>query len=343
MDFDFAIQTVKAEFWVEQRSTDADLRMSARKRKNTVVHKNTPQNHQTHKGPTLRARFGRKWEKYPKTTMEGGLCRLRSLLLLSLFAGCIFGHQTTDGNKVTSLIALDGNVTEADVSLDTKLVIEKPVCSVQPKPEGFSQTSVYVEPVPASRITLEGRHTFLECKFHPTEANVTWKRSCSPKCSNTFDVTPDGSRNVSVDRSRGSSMLSFHPAQRNDSGMYYCFVEARGGYAQSCGTYLWIRRMRSISFLNMSESVKNKIITAEGFLLLICAMGPGLFLLFRRWENERLSQAKKKAYEEENLYEGLNLDECSMYEDISRGLQATYQDIGNVKVIDLQLEKPEKP
>lgn len=41
--------------------------------------------------------------------------------------------------------------------------------------------------------------------------------------------------------------------------------------------------------------------------------------------------------------QGLNLDDCSMYEDISRGLQATYQDIGNVKVIDLQLEKPEKP
>ncbi|XP_053123461.1 B-cell antigen receptor complex-associated protein alpha chain isoform X3 [Hemicordylus capensis] len=105
-----------------------------------------------------------------------------------------------------------------------------------------------------------------------------------------------------------------------------------------------LKSPRPTSMLNMRESIKNKIITAEGFLLLIFAIGPGLFLLFRkRWENERLLEAKKKAYEEENLYEGLNLDDCSMYEDISRGLQATYQDIGNVKVIDLQLEKPEKP
>ncbi|KAH0631677.1 hypothetical protein JD844_006127 [Phrynosoma platyrhinos] len=247
--------------------------------------------------------------------MEGGLCQLGSLLLLSLFAGCICGHQTTE--RVSSA----ESVTPAEVPLSTKLAREKPVSSVQPKAQGLSQILVYVEPVPTSRIILEGYPTSLECKFSPPEANVTWKRSCSPKCSDTFDITEDGNRSISVDRGRGSSVLSFHPAQRNDTGMYYCFVEARQGYGQSCGTYLWIRRMRSVSFLNMSESAKNKIITAEGFLLLICAMGPGLFLLFR----------------------GLNLDECSMYEDISRGLQATYQDIGNVKVIDLQLEKPEKP
>lgn len=29
-----------------------------------------------------------------------------------------------------------------------------------------------------------------------------------------------------------------------------------------------------------------------------------------------------------------------MYEDISRGLQATYQDVGNLHIGDVQLEKP---
>uniref|UniRef100_A0A803TUA8 Ig-like domain-containing protein n=1 Tax=Anolis carolinensis TaxID=28377 RepID=A0A803TUA8_ANOCA len=203
-----------------------------------------------------------------------------------------------------------------------------------PVAQGLSQNTVSVGPVPASRVVPEGHSTFLECRFEPPEANVTWVRSCSPNCS----------RKVSVDRGAGLSRLSFRPARRNDSGMYYCFVEAPRGRGHSCGTYLWVRRLRPAAFLNMSESVKNRIITAEAFLLLVSAIGPGLFLLFRkRWENERLSQAKKTPYEEENLYEGLNLDDCSMYEDISRGLQATYQDIGNVKVIDLQLEKPEKP
>lgn len=95
----------------------------------------------------------------------------------------------------------------------------------------------------------------------------------------------------------------------------------------------------AVPFLNIKESTKNQIITAEGVLLLLCAVGPSLFLLFRvrgraggvggeaegtptlpnsaptlpnsaparrpqkRWANERLLQMKKNAYEEENLYE----------------------------------------
>uniref|UniRef100_A0A8B9MXB2 Uncharacterized protein n=1 Tax=Accipiter nisus TaxID=211598 RepID=A0A8B9MXB2_9AVES len=60
----------------------------------------------------------------------------------------------------------------------------------------------------------------------------------------------------------------------------------------------------AVPFLNIKESTKNRIITAEGILLLLCAVGPGLFLLFRkRWANERLLQMKKNAFEEENLYE----------------------------------------
>lgn len=38
--------------------------------------------------------------------------------------------------------------------------------------------------------------------------------------------------------------------------------------------------------------------------------------------------------------QGLNLDDCSMYEDISRGLQGTYQDVGSLRIGDVQLEKP---
>lgn len=40
------------------------------------------------------------------------------------------------------------------------------------------------------------------------------------------------------------------------------------------------------------------------------------------------------------VHQGLNLDDCSMYEDISRGLQGTYQDVGSLHIGDVQLEKP---
>ncbi|KPP73102.1 rho guanine nucleotide exchange factor 1-like, partial [Scleropages formosus] len=53
-------------------------------------------------------------------------------------------------------------------------------------------------------------------------------------------------------------------------------------------------------------------------------------------------QKKKSNIEEENIYEGLNLDDCnSAYHQIQRSqVQCTYQDVGNVGDYDVQLEKP---
>uniref|UniRef100_A0A8C0J538 CD79a molecule n=1 Tax=Chelonoidis abingdonii TaxID=106734 RepID=A0A8C0J538_CHEAB len=170
----------------------------------------------------------------------------------------------------------------------------------------------------------EGGRVTLKCRFKaPSLARVTWSRSCSRNCSEPILVA------------NGTG------PQKSDIGLYFCQVYTDEAWGQSCGTYLRVRKPIPVPFLNMRESTKNQLITAEGILLLFCAVGPGVFLLFRkRWENERLLQAKKNEYEEENLYEGLNLDECSMYEDISRGLQATYQDVANLRVLDMQLEKP---
>uniref|UniRef100_A0A8C3FL98 CD79a molecule n=1 Tax=Chrysemys picta bellii TaxID=8478 RepID=A0A8C3FL98_CHRPI len=172
----------------------------------------------------------------------------------------------------------------------------------------------------------EGGRVTLECRFKaPSGAQVIWSRSCSRNCSEPILVA----NGTSPQRSVG------------DIGLYFCQVHTDKAWDQSCGTYLRVRKPVPVPFLNMRESTKNQLITAEGILLLFCAVGPGVFLLFRkRWENERLLQSKKSEYEEENLYEGLNLDECSMYEDISRGLQATYQDVANLRVLDMQLEKP---
>ncbi|XP_022347544.1 B-cell antigen receptor complex-associated protein alpha chain [Enhydra lutris kenyoni] len=96
-------------------------------------------------------------------------------------------------------------------------------------------------------------------------------------------------------------------------------------------------------FLDMGEATKNNLITAEGIVLLFCAVVPGTLLLFRkRWQNMKFGMDAPDDYEDENLYEGLNLDDCSMYEDISRGLQGTYQDVGSLHIGDgdVQLEKP---
>lgn len=130
-------------------------------------------------------------------------------------------------------------------------------------------------------------------------------------------------------------------ANKTHGGMYFCRVHQQGKMKDSCGTYLRVREPLPKPFLDMGEGTKNNIITAEGIILLFCAVVPGTLLLFRkRWQNMKFGVDVQDDYEDENLYEGLNLDDCSMYEDISRGLQGTYQDVGSLQVGDVQLEKP---
>ncbi|NXY56270.1 CD79A protein, partial [Callaeas wilsoni] len=224
---------------------------------------------------------------------------------------------------------------------------------------------------PTSRSGALGDPLTLECHFQaPLAAKVTWLQVCPRRyrgdtwsCSWPQEVPAVG-RGLQVDRDRGLSTLSFQHLEHNHSGLYFCRVEFHDAAAQSCGTFVRVHgewgslgRFRGgfggladpsglaepvpVPFLDLGEATKNRILTAQGVLLLLCAAGPGLLLLFRkRWANERLLQPKKISCEEENLYEGLNLDECSMYEDISRGVQPTYQDVGTPPATDGLLEKP---
>ncbi|XP_069739070.1 B-cell antigen receptor complex-associated protein alpha chain [Phaenicophaeus curvirostris] len=208
---------------------------------------------------------------------------------------------------------------------------------------GCAHGGVEVEPGPTSRAGTVGDRLSLECRFRaPRDARAAWHRVCPRgNCSRPrAPVEADGAGRL-LRHEDGRLVLTFLRLAHADSGLYYCRVEAGRAAAESCGTFLRVRDPDLVPFLNLKEATKNRIITAEGVLLLLCAVGPSLFLLFRkRWENERLLQTKKSALEEENLYEGLNLDECSMYEDISRGLQPTYQDVGSFQAADTQLEKP---
>ncbi|XP_074786496.1 B-cell antigen receptor complex-associated protein alpha chain isoform X2 [Athene noctua] len=201
--------------------------------------------------------------------------------------------------------------------------------------------AVAVEPGPTSRTAATGEALSLECLFRaPAEARATWYRVCPHRNCSRSHAPVEAGPGRELLRQDGRLSLAFARLARHDSGLYYCRVEAGRAAGQSCGTFLRVREPVAVPFLNIRESTKNRIITAEGVLLLLCAVGPGLLLLFRRWANERLLQMKKSICEEDNLYEGLNLDECSMYEDISRGLQPTYQDVGSLHAADAQLEKP---
>ncbi|KAM7383213.1 hypothetical protein PAMP_002884 [Pampus punctatissimus] len=95
--------------------------------------------------------------------------------------------------------------------------------------------------------------------------------------------------------------------------------------------------------INISESTKNSILTIEGILLLLCVLAPSATLLCKSKKLRGLEKKKMKK-EEENIYQGLNLDDCcATYDQIERcQVQGPYQDVGNIieEEEEIQLEKP---
>ncbi|XP_051575982.1 B-cell antigen receptor complex-associated protein alpha chain [Myxocyprinus asiaticus] len=126
----------------------------------------------------------------------------------------------------------------------------------------------------------------------------------------------------------------------NDTGLYMCYLNYSflGIDIFTHGTFLQVYKPL-YKTLNLSENAKNSIITAEGVLLLLCVLIPGTMLLCK---SKRLNELEgKKRREEENIYEGLNLDDCnSTYHQIQRSqIQGPYQDVASCGD-DIQLEKP---
>ncbi|XP_012613918.1 B-cell antigen receptor complex-associated protein alpha chain [Microcebus murinus] len=197
--------------------------------------------------------------------------------------------------------------------------------------------ALWVDRGPPSVTVSVGDEVHLPCQYNGSRNNVTvtWWRIIQGN-----HVWPPESITHSPISSNGE--LIIEKVNKSHGGMYRCRVHEEGQpHQHSCGTYLRVREPPPRPFLDMGEGTKNRIITAEGIILLFCAVVPGTLLLFRkRWQNEKFGVDVQDEYEDENLYEGLNLDDCSMYEDISRGLQGTYQDVGSLNIGDVQLEKP---
>ncbi|XP_071969886.1 B-cell antigen receptor complex-associated protein alpha chain isoform X3 [Engystomops pustulosus] len=193
--------------------------------------------------------------------------------------------------------------------------------------------------VPTSMLVYAGDDAKIHCNFEQEKnevVEVSWHlihRTMNMTSSPTYSETRQ------TNLSATTKILSIPNTKKSDSGLYQCRVTARGRSLWSCGTYLRVRDPPVYLFFNVAEATKNRLITAEGIILMLCAIIPGSLLLYKK-RMENLNSMSLKEAEGENLYEGLNLEDCSMYEDISRGLQATYEDVGTLRASDIQLEKP---
>ncbi|XP_075045806.1 B-cell antigen receptor complex-associated protein alpha chain isoform X1 [Mixophyes fleayi] len=201
--------------------------------------------------------------------------------------------------------------------------------------------SLKMQWVPTSITVHIGKEANIPCNFLNTsdeKVNITWLRiqRITRKQNTTIYLTTV--QQYLPDKAQ-MKVLKIDNVQKNDSGLYMCKVMVGNETYNSCGTYLRVKEPQFFLFFNIGEATKNRVITAEGVILLLCAIIPGTFLLYRK-RLENISVLSLKQAEGENLYEGLNLEDCSMYEDISRGLQATYEDVGTMRAMDIQLEKP---
>lgn len=204
---------------------------------------------------------------------------------------------------------------------------------------GTAQSKVIFKPDnPYVRVEVHHR-VVLKCCFTSTaELGHTWIKRTAKAVKNVTD-----SDHVTIDKRLGPSKcgsITFERVQLKDSGLYQCVLGK--GDILSHGTYLQVFKYLEKT-INIEESTKNKILMAEGVLLLLCVLVPSCTLLFK---SKRLNQLEKKKVkkEEENIYQGLNLDECwSTYDQIERSqAHGPYQDVGNVKEEEeqIQLEKP---
>lgn len=190
---------------------------------------------------------------------------------------------------------------------------------------------------PSQKVRI-GTKAVLKCCFTSEDLNIIWiKTQHGNKTYRPFVQTPvtdDDSLNKTKKR---CGILTVGPVKLNDTGFYQCILN--NSKLVTHGTYLQVY-VPLKKYINLRESVKNEILIAEGVLLLLCVILPSAKLLCKSKTLNNLEKKKMKK-EEENIYQGLNLDDCcAAYDQIERSQgSGPYQDVCNHDE-DIQLEKP---
>uniref|UniRef100_A0A3Q3WXN2 Ig-like domain-containing protein n=1 Tax=Mola mola TaxID=94237 RepID=A0A3Q3WXN2_MOLML len=203
-----------------------------------------------------------------------------------------------------------------------------------PLDEVFSNTNI-----PYLRVRVTGRADLECCQ---TNGHQSFRPIWVVRRQSNQDHIVVRSTDKTKDKPHGAtcSNLSIKSVQLNDSGLYRCYVGPEKNPQFINGAYLQVYEPMEKT-INLCEKTKNKILTAEGILLLLCVLLPATALLCQ----VRLTlENKRMAKEEENIYQGLNLDDCcTTYDQIERSQShGPYQDVCSAlkEEEEIQLEKP---
>ncbi|XP_057690465.1 B-cell antigen receptor complex-associated protein alpha chain isoform X2 [Corythoichthys intestinalis] len=175
----------------------------------------------------------------------------------------------------------------------------------------------------------------LECCYRADSASLrtTWLKHGQPDNGTAVPILVPVSDRVSVGERMHAGVtcgtLTFSEVQLADSGLYQCWFNNTEVFTP--GTYLQVYKPLEKT-INLSEKTKDGILVAEGILLFLCVLVPSAMLLCKSKKLHALQQNKAKR-EEENIYQGLDLDDCDKAASLYHDLVANIQE-------EIQLENP---
>ncbi|XP_063798454.1 B-cell antigen receptor complex-associated protein alpha chain isoform X2 [Pseudophryne corroboree] len=137
--------------------------------------------------------------------------------------------------------------------------------------------------VPTSISVFTGMDATIQCKFqNKTNEKATIEWLLIQRVLRTNNKTYIETEQQDLPDYAQMKELKLSNIQKSDRGLYKCKVTVKGKTYNSCGTYLRVKEPPFFIFFNIAEATKNRVITAEGVILLLCAVIPGTFLLYRR-------------------------------------------------------------
>ncbi|GCB80675.1 hypothetical protein scyTo_0017280 [Scyliorhinus torazame] len=168
----------------------------------------------------------------------------------------------------------------------------------------------------------QGKRVTLSCSFEKKlRLNVTWyKDEEQPiKVKELKGIVTGNEDNI--------SWVIIEKATKFHSGVYYCSCPSMDTARTQCGTEVNVIQNSVKKETNTIYTMKDMLILIQGILLILCLTLPGM--LFFNKNNQAKKTEETETY---HMYEGLEVMQAAMYEDI-----------GNVKSSDAKWTLGEQP
>ncbi|XP_051894665.1 B-cell antigen receptor complex-associated protein beta chain [Pristis pectinata] len=162
-----------------------------------------------------------------------------------------------------------------------------------------SYSAPYRAVTKGNNVTL---HCFIENLPADNNRNIKWYKHGQPPTELKSAIT----------RNR-EAWLRISNANKLHSGIYYCGLQKENVEKLQCGAEVNVQmKSTDVKRLKSADTMKDMLILIQGILLVLCLTLPGM--LFFGKNNQR----KKKNDEAEtyHMYEGLEVMQTAMYEDI---------------------------